>query len=113
MVVRESTTASYLARFFQYDRAVPRPPNELSVPLRVLDGDFAGWLRDAMDSRGLSARMVGLRTGIHYSSITRLAQGNRAPSLVTAVARLRLLGTAPENLAVVRGVDQERILRAS
>jgi transcriptional regulator with XRE-family HTH domain len=44
-----------------------------------------------MAARRLSARVVAMRTGIDHSTITRLLQGVRKPSLTTAVALLRLL----------------------
>jgi transcriptional regulator with XRE-family HTH domain len=65
------------------------------VPSRVLGGDFAGWLRDAMDARRMSARMVGLRTGINHSTITRLLYGHREPTLTTLLALLRLFEDVP------------------
>jgi transcriptional regulator with XRE-family HTH domain len=65
------------------------------VPSRILEGDFAGWLRDAMSARGLSARMLAVRTGIDHSTISRLAAGVREPTLRTAVALLRVLMSEP------------------
>ena len=67
----------------------------IRIPPRIIDGDFAGWLRDAMASRGLSARVVGMRTGINHSTITRLLHGGREPTLATVVALLRLFGSEP------------------
>jgi transcriptional regulator with XRE-family HTH domain len=71
--------------------------DSIGIPPRILGGDFAGWLRDAMKARSMSARMVGLRTGINHSTITRLLGGERQPTLTTAVALLRLLGSEAEN----------------
>jgi transcriptional regulator with XRE-family HTH domain len=71
------------------------PVDSHRIPSRVLAGDFAGWLRDAVRARGLSARMVGMRTGVNYSTITRLMNGERVPTLATALALLRFLDTQP------------------
>jgi transcriptional regulator with XRE-family HTH domain len=65
--------------------------SSILIPPRIVDGDFAGWLREAMAARRLSARVVAMRTGIDHSTITRLLQGVRKPTLTTAVALLRLL----------------------
>jgi transcriptional regulator with XRE-family HTH domain len=62
----------------------------LFIPPRWVHGDFAGWLSEAMSSRGLSARVVAMRTGINHSTVTRLALGERQPTLATAVALLQL-----------------------
>jgi ribosome-binding protein aMBF1 (putative translation factor) len=69
--------------------------NSISIPSRVVVGDFAGWLRDSMAARGLSTRGLAARSGIDHSTIYRLAKGSREPSLNTAVALLRVLGTEP------------------
>ena len=65
--------------------------SSIRIPPRIVDGDFAGWLREAMAARRLSARVVAMRTGIDHSTITRLLQGVRKPTLTTAVALLQLL----------------------
>ena len=62
----------------------------LILPDRVVAGDFAGWLGEVMAERRLSARVVAMRTGIDHSTITRLLQGERQPSLGTLLALLRL-----------------------
>lgn len=69
--------------------------DDIRIPPRIIDGDFAGWLRDAMASRRLSARVVGMRTGINHSTITRLLHGGREPTLATVLALLRLFGSEP------------------
>jgi DNA-binding XRE family transcriptional regulator len=66
-------------------------PNEpLVIPVRILAGDFAGWLRDAMAERRMSYRMVGMLAGVDHATIHRLASGDRLPSLATAVAIIRV-----------------------
>ena len=69
--------------------------NGIEIPARIIDGDFAGWLRDAMTARRMSGRMVALRTGINHSTITRLLYGYREPTLTTLLALLRLFGDVP------------------
>ncbi len=69
--------------------------DSLGIPSRVLEGDFAGWLREAMAARRLSTRMLAIRAGIDHSTIYRLATGDRQPSLATAVALLRVLAADP------------------
>ena len=69
--------------------------NTIPIPARILAGDFAGWLRDAMADRQLSTRGLAARCGIDHSTIYRLAHSEREPSLATAVALLKVLGTEP------------------
>ena len=69
--------------------------NGIEIPARVINGDFAGWLRDAMLARGMSGRMVALRTGINHSTITRLVYGYREPTLTALLALLRLFEDVP------------------
>lgn len=64
--------------------------DSIRIPPRIVDGDFTGWLRDAMNARGMSARMVGLQTGMNHSTITRLLSGDREPRFTTLIALLRL-----------------------
>ena len=64
-----------------------------AVPPRVLSGDFAGWLRDEMANRRMSARMLALRAGVDHTTVYRLAVGERHPSLATAVAIIRVLAS--------------------
>ncbi len=64
----------------------------IHLPQRILDGDFGGWLSDAMRRRRLSTRAVAMRTGINHTTISRLMRNAREPVLSTAIALLRLLG---------------------
>lgn len=64
----------------------------IHLPQRIVDGDFGGWLRDAMRRRRLSTRAVAMRTGVDHSTISRLMRNAREPVLSTALALLRLLG---------------------
>ncbi len=63
----------------------------LAVPARMLEGDFAGWLREAMASRGMSQRMLAALSGIDHSTVSRLLSGDQQPSLGTARALVRVL----------------------
>ena len=69
--------------------------DSIQIPARVLAGDFTGWLRDAMAARRMSARMVGLRTGINHSTVTRLLYGYRQPTLTTFIALVQLFEDLP------------------
>ena len=73
----------------------------ISIPPRVLAGDFGGWLRDAMQARGISTRMLALRTGLDHTTISRLMSDDRQPTLSTAIALLRILAVEPEKPATV------------
>lgn len=66
--------------------------DSIRIPQRIIDGDFPGWLRDAMNARHMSARMVGLQAGINPLSVKQLLYGGRQPTLITTIALLRLLG---------------------
>lgn len=77
------------------------------IPPRIMNGDFAGWLRDAMAARRLSARVVGMRTGINHSTITRLLQGGRDPSLTTLVTLLRLFASEPSEEPLTNGDERQ------
>lgn len=65
--------------------------DDLVLPSRITDGDFGGWLRDAMAERGISQRTLAMRTGIDHSTISRLLTGGRSPSLGTAIAIIKIL----------------------
>jgi hypothetical protein len=76
----------------------------LVLPERIVAGDVSGWLRDAMAERRLSARVVGMRTGINHSTITRLlGDDGRQPSLATIVALLRLFGAQRQSEFIADG----------
>ncbi len=70
--------------------------DSISIPPRVLAGDFGGWLRDAMRARHLSTRMLAVRTGLDHSTIYRLTTDNRQPTLTTAIALFRILAIQPQ-----------------
>jgi transcriptional regulator with XRE-family HTH domain len=69
--------------------------DQLVLPARVTGGDFGGWLRDTMAQRGISQRVLAMRTGISNSTISRLAANERTPTLTTAVAIVQVLGRPP------------------
>lgn len=79
--------AQGLACSVPYVRVSDEP---LVIPPRILAGDFAGWLRDAMTERQMSYRMLAIQAGIDHTSVYRLASGDRLPSLNTAVAIIRV-----------------------
>ena len=67
----------------------------IHIPRRVLEGDFAGWLRDAMNERGMSPRSAGLQAGVDPRWVTGILYGGRQPTIATALALLRLFGEEP------------------
>lgn len=85
---------------------------QLLIPARLLSGDLAGWLRDSMADRGMSQRMLATLTGINHSTVSRLLNGDREPSLRTAIAliqvlerpRLKVAPTVPPEEAVRRSM---------
>jgi transcriptional regulator with XRE-family HTH domain len=68
-----------------------RPTTNVRIPERVLEGDFSGWLRAAMETRAISQRMLAARSGVHHSTISRLLTGVREPTLATAIALIEVL----------------------
>ena len=86
-------------------RASPTAPvifastEPLTVPLGWLDDDFATWLKNRMEDRAISQRMLALRAGVSPASVSRLLRGERVPTLSTALALLRVLGPEPLHLA--------------
>ncbi len=73
----------------------PRGLPHLTIPSRWLEDDFAAWLEERMEQRGMSQRMLALRAGVSHSSVSRLLSGDRSPSLPTALALLRVLAAEP------------------
>lgn len=67
----------------------------IHIPTQVLEGDFAGWLRSAMNERAMSPRMVGLRAGVDPRWVSRILYGGRQPTIATAFALLRFFGEEP------------------
>ena len=65
--------------------------DDLILPSRIAEGDFGGWLREAMAHRGISQRTLAMRTGIDHSTISRLMTHGRSPSLDTAIAIIKVL----------------------
>jgi DNA-binding XRE family transcriptional regulator len=99
--VRERTTANRLARSWPQGVHVRLPDRDLAyrsgdrevVPRAWLEGHFADWLRDRMGERGMTQRMLAVRSGVSHSTISRLLDDDdRQPTLATALALLRVLG---------------------
>jgi hypothetical protein len=67
----------------------------LVVPSPWLDGSFAAWLRERMTERGMTQRMLAMRSGVDHSTISRLLCEDRQPQLLTALALLSVLGVEP------------------
>jgi DNA-binding XRE family transcriptional regulator len=79
----------------------------VSVPDRVLAGDFSGWLSDAMAQRHLTLRMLALQSGVAYTTIHRLAKGSRQPMLDTAIALIAVL-ERPDTLPLAHPAQRNR-----
>lgn len=77
--------------------------DSIRIPQRIIDGDFAGWLRGAMKARRMSTRMVALRTGVNHSTISRLRFGYHEPNLATTLALLRLFADDPTGEPLTNG----------
>jgi DNA-binding XRE family transcriptional regulator len=84
---------------------ISRGPQPLTIPPRWLEDDFAAWLQERMEERGISQRMLALRAGVSHSSVSRLLSGDRSPSLPTAIALLRVLAVEP--LGVITATVEE------
>ena len=52
------------------------------------DDAFANWLRSGLRARRMTQRMLGERSGVSHSAISRILAGRRSPTLRTA-ERLR------------------------
>jgi hypothetical protein len=76
-------------------RAQETVVDNVHIPPRILEGDFAGWLRDSMNERGMSIRMLGLQAGIDPRCVAQILYGGREPTIATALALLRFFGTEP------------------
>lgn len=98
MPVRPRNTAKRLARSWHESVRVRHSNRDLGdgtgerVPRAWFEGRFADWLRDRMGERGVTQRMLALRSGINHSTISRLLEDDRRPTLATAVALLQVLG---------------------
>ena len=69
--------------------------DDLLLPGRIAGGDFGGWMRDAMAERRITQRALAMRTGINHSTISRLLASGHMPSLSTAIAIVKVLGSRP------------------
>ena len=69
--------------------------DDLLLPSRISDGDFGGWLRDAMAEQRISRGTLAMRTGLDRSTISRLLTNGRSPSFDTAIAIIKILRPRP------------------
>lgn len=49
------------------------------------DDEFSEWLRRELRARRMSLRQLALRSGVNASTVSRVARGDRRPSLRTAL----------------------------
>jgi hypothetical protein len=64
--------------------------DDIRIPTRIVEGDFRGWLRDAMNAKHMSPRMVGRQSGLDPTAVARLLYGGRQPTLMTLMALIDL-----------------------
>jgi hypothetical protein len=64
--------------------------DDIRLPARIVEGDFRGWLRDSMNAKHLSPRMVGRKSGLDPTAVARLLYGGRQPTLMTLMALIDL-----------------------
>jgi transcriptional regulator with XRE-family HTH domain len=73
-----------------------RPALDLDLVAEGASRPFAVWLRVALEARRLSQRQLALRSGVAHSTISRLLTETRSPTLTTATALARALGSPLE-----------------
>jgi transcriptional regulator with XRE-family HTH domain len=89
-------------------------------PMGAGSGTFDSWLQHKLQASQLTQRQLAEKAGIDHSTISRLINGRRVPSLRTATSLAQALGvpdgTAPEALRSVgwksRPADVEHALRS-
>jgi len=64
---------------------------------------FARWLEAELRARRLSRRGLARRSGVDHSTIVRLRQGQRDPSLATATRIARALGSPAGRVTLADG----------
>lgn len=65
---------------------------------------FNGWLRTELMARRMPQRQLARKSGVHHSTISRLVQHDRTPSLATATKLARALGHEGDALQYVASV---------
>jgi transcriptional regulator with XRE-family HTH domain len=75
---------------------------------------FSEWLLDELRVRRMSQRQLAARAGVHHSTICRLTQGDRIPSLATATKLAQVLGstlgpTSGQSSALADAAPQDTI----
>jgi transcriptional regulator with XRE-family HTH domain len=89
----------------------------------IKDEEFSEWLRREIRARRMSLRQLAARSGVNASTVSRVARGDRRPSLKTALLLVQVLHAPGEPIdaagrlrSVSRGFDPvvtiERALRA-
>jgi len=72
---------------------------------------FARWLDAELRARRLSRRGLAKRSGVDHSTIVRILQGDRDPSLATATRIARALGAPGGRQTLAEGADPSPIGR--
>jgi hypothetical protein len=71
--------------------------DDIRIPTRIVEGDFRGWLSDAMNAKHMSPRMVGRQTGLDPTAVARLLYGGRQPTLMVLMALIDLFDDEPRS----------------
>ena len=69
------------------------------------DGRFRLWLREEMDARRMSQRMLGRLSGVNHSVISRILATDRSPSINTMVRLAAVFGADIPAYLVPLGVE--------
>jgi transcriptional regulator with XRE-family HTH domain len=72
------------------------------------EGQFSDWLRVQLRSRRMSLRQLADRSGVNVSTVSRIVQGKRRPSLSTALRLSRVLAPGPGGANPVLPLDLAR-----
>jgi transcriptional regulator with XRE-family HTH domain len=61
------------------------------------EDEFSEWLRRELRARRMSLRQLAARSGVNASTVSRVARGDRRPSLRTALRFMRVLHEGQES----------------
>ena len=67
---------------------------------------FPAWVREQLQSRGMTQRELGDSAGVHHSTISRVVAGRYSANLSTVLRILEALDASPEDAAALRPFDQ-------
>jgi len=73
---------------------------------RTEPNPFGAWVSARLRSMRMSQRQLAMRSGVHHSTISRLINGGRTPSIRTAIRVARILDPKGLNPFVQKPADQ-------